>query len=351
MSNFDGFQTFQEKEVIILGAGIIGCATARILLQKGYKVTIVAKDLPGDTDIFYASNWAGAMWYGSGNIKNDYQKFMQTISFRIFSSDLLKDSNCGVCKVQTKELYEERPTSLWHTGVTPRFRQLESREFDNKEFSFGCEYENLVIEPARYLSYLKCEIEMLGGRFVRESIYSLEQLYEKFPGSIIFVNASGLGSKHIGGINDKKCFPNRGQNILVKADTNTLFTRNGEEYTYIIPRPLQGAVVCGGVNQENETSAEVDITIVEDEIKRTNKLAPQLIKKNPDILGYIIGIRPARKGGFRLEKEKVSQDKYILHLYGFDGTGYTYSYGAAHLVGQMVEEIEKKRLLGTSHRL
>lgn len=351
MNQGTGFETLQSKEVVVLGAGIIGCAIARILLQKGYKVTIVAKHLPGDTDIFYASNWAGAMWHGGQDIGSDDRRYMQAISFRVFSSDLLKDPNCGVCRVQFKELYEEKPTALWHLGVTPNFREMENGEYDTTEFSYGCEYESLVIEPPRYLKYLKNEIEKLGGKFMRESIVSLNQLHERFPRSIMFVNASGLGSKYIGGVNDKKCFPNRGQNIVVRALTDTCFTRNGNEYTYIIPRPLSNAVVCGGVNQKNETTAEVDKSVVEDEVKRTNKLAPHVISKSPDILDYIVGIRPAREGGFRLEKEKVGQNKYVLHLYGFNGTGYIYSYGAAHFVGQMVEDIEKNYVLDTNYKL
>ena len=36
-------------------------------MLKGFHVTIIAKHLPGDTDIFYASNWAGAAWGGKAS--------------------------------------------------------------------------------------------------------------------------------------------------------------------------------------------------------------------------------------------------------------------------------------------
>ena len=51
---------FAQRTIVILGAGIIGCAAARQLLFQGYRVVLVAEYLPGDTSIFYASNWAGA---------------------------------------------------------------------------------------------------------------------------------------------------------------------------------------------------------------------------------------------------------------------------------------------------
>lgn len=39
-------------------AGVTGLQTALFLLDAGYDVTIVAKHLPGDLDIDYASPWS-----------------------------------------------------------------------------------------------------------------------------------------------------------------------------------------------------------------------------------------------------------------------------------------------------
>ena len=42
-------------------AGVIGLTTALLLSKNSrHKVTIVAKHMPGDYDIEYASPWAGA---------------------------------------------------------------------------------------------------------------------------------------------------------------------------------------------------------------------------------------------------------------------------------------------------
>src|SRR5262245_37210652 len=45
----------------VLGCGAVGLATARVLQDRGFAVTIYAKQLPPDT----TSNVAGAMWYPS----------------------------------------------------------------------------------------------------------------------------------------------------------------------------------------------------------------------------------------------------------------------------------------------
>jgi len=39
-------------------AGVVGLTTALVLARKGYKVTVVAKYMPGDLSIEYASPWA-----------------------------------------------------------------------------------------------------------------------------------------------------------------------------------------------------------------------------------------------------------------------------------------------------
>jgi Glycine/D-amino acid oxidases (deaminating) len=44
-------------DVTILGAGVIGLLSALALTDAGYKVTIVARDLPGDESQDWASPW------------------------------------------------------------------------------------------------------------------------------------------------------------------------------------------------------------------------------------------------------------------------------------------------------
>lgn len=49
--------------IVVLGAGVSGFTSALCLAKSGnYNITIVAKHMPGDYDIEYASPWAGADW-------------------------------------------------------------------------------------------------------------------------------------------------------------------------------------------------------------------------------------------------------------------------------------------------
>lgn len=100
----------------------------------------------------------------------------------------------------------------------------------------------------------------------------------------------------------------------MKANTATPFTRSGKEYAYVIRRPLSSVVVCGGANQANMTHAEVDSGIVEDEIRREHRLVPGLVSAKPEISDNAVGIRPARKNGYRIEKEKFNDNRDISFL-------------------------------------
>jgi len=48
------------QKVAVVGAGIIGLASALLLAEEGLNVTVIARDLPGDSGIGWASPYAGA---------------------------------------------------------------------------------------------------------------------------------------------------------------------------------------------------------------------------------------------------------------------------------------------------
>ena len=245
-----------------------------------------------------------------------------------------------------------------------QFRELGPTEYPSI-FNCGWAYRTLVTDPTRHMPYLGKRITALGGKFIRRRVESLRELYEMFPDSRVFINASGLGSKTLADVQDDRCFPERGQNVFLRTDQcNTLYFRNGKEYTYVIPRPLSQGVVLGGVKERDNlyayparprdsvmltvtpSSPEVDLDIARDEIARAHRLAPDVVPEHPadDVVSHIIGIRPSRRGGFRLDSEQ--QDcRTLLSAYGFGGGGYAFSYGVADALVKMVEQAERRNVI------
>lgn len=46
-----------KEQVGITGAGIVGLTSALLLADAGYEVTVVARNLPGDTSTQWSSPW------------------------------------------------------------------------------------------------------------------------------------------------------------------------------------------------------------------------------------------------------------------------------------------------------
>jgi D-amino-acid oxidase len=61
-----------------------------------------------------------------------------------------------------------------------------------------------------------------------------------------------------------------------------------------------------------------------------------------DVIRDVVGRRPAREGGMRIEAEKVADDQYIVHGYGAGGRGFELSRGVAEDIAALMLE---KRLL------
>lgn len=57
----------------------------------------------------------------------------------------------------------------------------------------------------------------------------------------------------------------------------------------------------------------------------------------------LVGLRPARKGGFRLDHENVG-DTHIFHNYGHGGDGVTLSWPCAHWVADEVSKLGRKSI-------
>ena len=126
MGEYDRFHTdevpFPQRPIIILGAGIIGCAAARQLLLNGFPVVLVAEYLPGDQSIYYASAWAGAAWHAAGGITPD-QRYLQAVTHRILLKMAQDGPEAGVSIVNAREYLEEKPSpdsAIWSKTVVSK---------------------------------------------------------------------------------------------------------------------------------------------------------------------------------------------------------------------------------------
>jgi len=169
-----------------------------------------------------------------------------------------------------------------------------------------------------------------------------------------------MGARFLGGVEDKDVYPIRGQTVIIRAPwvrfgKGEHMDKSGCD-TYIIPR-RSSDVVVGGTRTPNDwfpsSRPETRLDILTRGFALCPELAPPEVRaiRKPtldDIKPFIVdegcGLRPARKGGIRLEVEWVEGVSVrregripIVHNYGHGGYGYQASWGCANKVLEMVD--------------
>ena len=100
--------------------------------------------------------------------------------------------------------------------------------------------------------------------------------------------------------------------------------------------------MIGGTKEANDWETEPRPETRAEILEAVAKMYPPILGESGQlkIIRDIVGRRPARRGGFRLETEtpKASslRDKKIVHAYGANGSGYALSWGMARQVVEMV---------------
>jgi len=224
----------------------------------------------------------------------------------------------------------------------------------------GTSFGSVCINPEIYLAWLVSECLKNRVRFRRadiKHIHDATKLHHSGSPAHLVVNCTGLGSLSLGGVQDKKLYPGRGQVVLVRNEPRAMVAVSGtddgpDEAAYVMNRAAGGGCVLGGCMQpgvwESQTDANLSIRIM----KRCVELCPELVPQGKGIealsvIGEWTGLRPMREGGIRVEKEtmndEVGKPLTVIHDYGHGGYGFQTSYGTAGKVVTLVNEALKEK--------
>ena len=223
--------------------------------------------------------------------------------------------------------------------VNPHYRHLRADELPGG-VNVGVTVTTVAVNPIIYLPYLQRKLEKRGATFVRFEAHSLEHVL-RMTGADVLVNATGLGAKKL--CHDEAVVPIRGQAMFLRnrPGWNQILLRQDAGYTYVIPRLGSGGVLFGGIRQEGNEGEAADPALRKDILDRVNYLSKgAFIDVNLDTdVEDMVGFRPGRKGGYRLEIEGPN----LVHAYGFDGVGYVASTGVGTRVTDMVKQLTSQR--------
>ncbi|EPT03820.1 hypothetical protein FOMPIDRAFT_1022029 [Fomitopsis schrenkii] len=349
-------------EIVILGAGVIGLTVAHTLLttsHNAYKIKIVARDLPEDlSSQAFASPWAGANWSPMRTFQERTQRWERTTFDKMW--ELIPQGLAMALPSRVFLTADEDPNQLWYKTLVRDFRVLDPSELPSDQEA-GIAFKTFSVNPELYLPWLQSELLARGVEFIRRRVHSLGEAASLAGPNGVLVNATGLGSRSLIGVEDTDMYPIRGQTIIAHAPGVTEFLamplgdgRPGEA-TYIIPRPAPpGEVLLGGTFQPDNWDTSLDAETARAIFARCTALAPQLKDKETRVLRHNVGLRPARKGGPRVEAAWTDMPLQsellplpegeagqrgrvlIVHAYGFGAAGYQNSWGAARDVAELI---------------
>jgi D-amino-acid oxidase len=243
--------------VAVIGAGIMGLTTARLVQEAGFPVAIYTAALPPDT----TSNIAGGQWSPFGHYRNAAvtpawrQQFAAALDYSWRRFQIMVGEDYGVRWLTT---YTEddgpdpsNPLDLYH----PAGKKLTPAEhpFPLQRLA---RFDTMYVETGRFLRELAEDVQIAGGRIVVKRFRTPAEL-AALPERLIF-NCTGLGAHQLFG--DTELTPIRGQLAILLPQPEVRYAFTGQA-GYMFPRAdgiLLGGTFERGMWDATPQPADID---------------------------------------------------------------------------------------------
>ncbi|MEA3064642.1 MAG: D-amino-acid oxidase [Sphingomonadales bacterium] len=234
--------------VAVLGAGVMGLSTARLVQEAGFPVTLYAAALPPET----TSNIAGGQWHPFGHYRHDSvtpewrEQFRAAADYSWRRFQLLVGDDYGIRWLTTYSGGEPEAPLL--PTFPPAMRTLASGEHPfpaDRLYRF----DTLYVETGRYLRQLMRDVQLAGGRFAIRRFAGRADI-ASLPDRLVF-NCTGLGARDL--LGDTELRPARGQLAILLPQPEIRYAYTLEA-GYMFPRP--DGIVLGGTFELDEWSTE-----------------------------------------------------------------------------------------------
>ncbi len=310
-------------QTIIVGCGVSGLTCGIRLLEHGFAVTIVARELSPNT----TSDAAAAYWFPNGMKPVEKVLVWSRRSYQVFQ-ELAKVPGSGISfQRYTKPLKHPIPDPTWAYLVND-FEHIDGSALARDgealaAYRHGYQMTVPLIDTPIYMPFIKQRFIELGGQLRQTTVTSLSDLAEDYP---LVINCSGVGAKTLA--NDAQVYPIRGQVVLVRKppglSPDILSVGDISEATYIVPRSQD--CLLGGTKQKGHWNLTPDMATAEAIIERCAAFDPKL--RDPEVIEHRVGLRPGRPE-VRLELEELGPHSAVIHNYGHAGNGHTLAWGCA----------------------
>ena len=231
--------------VAIIGSGVMGLSTARLVQEAGFPVTIYTAALPPDTTSAVAGGQVSPFGhYSEDAVTPEWRaQFAAAMAYSWQRFQLLLGDEYGVRWLPTyEETRRTEPTEL--EEFMPDWRVLSPAEHP-----FPLEdvvrYRTMYVETPRFMAELTSEILRSGGRIRMRRFNSLAELTD-LPERLIF-NCTGIGAAQL--VGDAALMPVRGQLAVLAPQPEVRYAVAGSS-GYMFPRA--DGILLGGTFERGE---------------------------------------------------------------------------------------------------
>jgi len=234
--------------VAVIGAGVMGLSTARLVQEAGFPVTIYAAALPPDT----TSNIAGGQFhpfsvFRDSEVTPEFRaQFARALDYSWRRFQIMVGEDYGVRWLPTY-VESDSPEEKVIATFPPVNRMLRTAEHPFPLDSMR-RYDTMYVETGRYLRQMLRDIQIAGGKIAIRRFATPADI-AALPESLVF-NCTGLGSRDL--FNDQDMHPARGQLAILEPQPEVRYAALGD-FGYMFPRP--DGIILGGTFEVDEWDA------------------------------------------------------------------------------------------------
>jgi D-amino-acid oxidase len=238
-----------QGPVAVLGAGVMGLTTARLVQEAGFPVTIYAKALPPDT----TSNIAGGQWHPFGHFQRAAvtpewrAQYLAAAEYSWRRFQIMVGDDYGIRWLPTYVEREDGAEPPLFPSFPPDSRALAPAEHPFP-VSHLARYDTMYVETGRFLRQLTRDLQIAGGT-IRIREFQTPADIAALPEMLVF-NCTGLGARDLFG--DQDLLPIRGQLAILLPQPEIRYAINCEA-GYMFPRP--DGILLGGTYERGEWDA------------------------------------------------------------------------------------------------
>jgi D-amino-acid oxidase len=237
--------------VAVLGSGVMGLSTARLVQEAGFPVTIYTAALPPDT----TSNIAGGQFHPYAVFDDDAvtpefkTQFTRALDYSWRRFQIMVGDEYGVRWLPT---YVERDTPEARLLDTfPLFNRLLTAAEHPFPVKSVLRYDTMYVEMGGYLRQMIRDVELAGSK-IEVRRFTTPADIAALAEPLVF-NCTGLGSRALFG--DQDLQPARGQLAILEPQPEVQYAYTGSS-GYMFPRP--DGILLGGTFELDQWDATPD---------------------------------------------------------------------------------------------